>query len=227
MNFSPAWIVTAVDAVADFARSGLPWNYRQAASNWMVFGVILLLLAILFFAIHFFTQEKPKISWNFENTGYPVRLSWSRDATRNVTYYVDGVEFGGENVSGHTLHQIDAEIKLLRDNQRVPTFVVINGAWHNLNELGSVPPRAMLFLGLGFRSDGLHLPSFSQKMTPDQFLRDFGGFTFSTTIDGDQKSWSFTIEELRRQFEAQERESEDQWFKNPINRPQVKLKPQS
>lgn len=193
----------------------------------MVFGTILLALAILFFIMHFLTRETPKISWTFEKTGYPVRLSSSRDTSGNATYYVDGVEFGGENISGHTLHQIDAEIKLLRDNQRVPTFVVINSAWHNLSELGSVPPKAMLFLGLGFRSDGVHAPSFSQRMTPEQFLRDFGGFTFSTTIDGDKKSWTFTIEELRQQFEAQERESEDQWFKNPMNRPQVKLKVES
>jgi hypothetical protein len=58
-------------------------------------------------------------------------------------------------------------------------------------------------------------------MTPDEFLRDFGAFSVSITIDGDKRTWSFTIDELREQIERQKRQLEDQWLANPLNRPQV------
>jgi len=57
-------------------------------------------------------------------------------------------------------------------------------------------------------------------MTPDEFLRDFGAFTYSITIDGDTKVWSFTVDELRRQFDRQIRDHEEAYLQNPRNRPQ-------
>ena len=61
-------------------------------------------------------------------------------------------------------------------------------------------------------------------MTSDQFLRDFGAFVLTINIDGDKKTWSFTIDDVRDQFERQKREAEEQYLKNPMNRPQLKRK---
>jgi len=73
----------------------------------------------------------------------------------------------------------------------------------------------MLEIGSGFRPDGLHWPEFPQQMTPDEFLRDFGAFTYSITIDGDTKVWSFTVDELRRQFDRQIRDQRGGLFAEP------------
>jgi hypothetical protein len=223
MSFTLSWIMSAIDGIADFARSALPWQYRPLASNWAVFSAIFGSLAVVLGLLHFALRERPKIAWNFEKTGYPVRLNWS-NADGVITYHVDGIELGGENISGHALHQIDAEITLARDGRHLPVFVIINRAWAHLNELDGIPSRAMCFVGVPFRADGVNLPNYPTRMTPDQFLRDFGGFTFSITIDGDKKFWSFTIDDLRKQFEAQQRDAEEDRLKNPMNRPQLKRK---
>ena len=65
-----------------------------------------------------------------------------------------------------------------------------------------------MYVGFGFRPDGVRLAEFPQRMTPDQFLRDFGSFIFSVTIDGKKQSWSFTMDNLRDQFEKQKRDVE-------------------
>ena len=114
------------------------------------------MLAAVFGALHFLFREKPKIDWNFEKTGYPVTLSWSQAADGTRTYVVDGINLNGENISGHTLHQIDGDIRLTQDNRVLPLFAVINGIWDSLSELDGVPSRAILSLGFQFRPDGVH-----------------------------------------------------------------------
>jgi len=126
MTLTLQWIMAAIDSIADFARSVLPWQYRAAASNWAVFAVIFVLLAAVFGMLHFLLREKAKIDWNFERTGYPVRLGWSQNADGVRTYRIDAIELGGENISGHTLHQVDADITLARDKKVLPLFVIIN-----------------------------------------------------------------------------------------------------
>jgi hypothetical protein len=224
MNFSFQWMLTAIDGIADFARSALPWQYRSSASNWAVFAVIFGISACIFGLLYFWFREKPKIDWNFERTGYPVFLSGSVDKEGIATFHVDGLQFGGENISGHALHQIDGGITLSRTKKDLPLFVIIDGAWAPLSELESVPPRAILLVGFSFRSDGVHLPEFPLRMSPDQFLRDFGAFTLDVTIDGDKKTWSFTVDDLREQFEKQKRDREEELLKDPMRRPQLKKK---
>jgi hypothetical protein len=212
---------------ADVVRSWLPWPWRPLVSPWLVLCGMSAVAALIFLALHFGLREKPKIDWRFEKTGYPVRLGWSQPADGPRTYNVESVDFSGENISGHTLHQFDGEIILVRDRRRLPLLVVADSAWIPISELDSVPPKAIFFSGGQFRSDGVHWTEFSKALTPDEFLRDFGGFEVSITIDGDKKTWSFTLDELREQFEAQKRDAEEQWLKNPMNRPQVKRKKQA
>ncbi|MGZ5872954.1 MAG: hypothetical protein ACXWKP_12680, partial [Bradyrhizobium sp.] len=59
-----------------------------------------------------------------------------------------------------------------------------------LNQIEPLEPNAFVELGGSFRGDGLHWPDYPGELTPDQFLRDFGGFTYSITIDGDKRTWS-------------------------------------
>jgi hypothetical protein len=93
-----------------------------------------------------------------------------------------------------------------------------------LNQIEPVEPNAFVEPGGSFRGDGLHWPDYPGELTPDQFLRDFGGFTYSITIDGDKRTWSSTIDELRRQIERKKRGVEEDWRKDPLNRPQVMRK---
>ncbi|RTL48619.1 MAG: hypothetical protein EKK40_17220 [Bradyrhizobiaceae bacterium] len=111
---------------------------------------------------------------------------------------------------------------LLRDKKTLPVFVAINGAWSPLADIGSVPSRAILNLGVQFRNDGVHLEDFTKRMTPDEFLREFGGFTYTVTIDGDTKTWSFTIDDLRKQLNEQMKRANEERLQDPLNRPQVK-----
>jgi hypothetical protein len=92
------------------------------------------------------------------------------------------------------------------------------------DQIESVPPKAILSLGGQFRGDGLHWPEFPTRMRPSDFLREFGAFSVSINIDGDKKTWSFTMDELRDQVDRQVREQEDHWLANPMNRPQIPRK---
>jgi hypothetical protein len=80
-----------------------------------------------FVALHFVLREKPKISWEFEKEGTPISLeaTWNEG---NHVFLVGGLGFGGENISGHALHQVDGEITPLRDRRTLPVFVAIEGS---------------------------------------------------------------------------------------------------
>jgi hypothetical protein len=206
--------------LAELVRSWLPWQWRPFVSPWLILSGLFLVIAIFFVALHFVLREKPKISWEFEKEGTPISLeaTWNEG---NHVFLVGGLGFGGENISGHALHQVDGEITLLRDRRTLPVFVAIEGRWMAVDQIESAPSRSVLSLGGQFRGDGLHWSEFPSRMTPDEFLRDFGAFSVSITIDGDKRTWSFTIDELREQIERQKRQLEDQWLANPLNRPQV------
>jgi hypothetical protein len=103
-------------------------------------------------------------------------------------------------------------------------FVVINGAWRPLADLEKVPPRAILSLGAQFRADGFHWEGFVNEMSERQLLKEFGGLTIVVSIDGTKWTWTYTVDELRNQIAANKQETEDNWFKNPMNRPKLKGK---
>jgi hypothetical protein len=208
---------------ADVVRSWLPWQWRPAVSSWLIWSFFLFALSVVSLALHFALREKPKLDWVFERTGLPVTLGWRMNAGVR-TYVVQGLQLGGQNISGHKLHQFDAEIVLHRDQRKLPVFIAAEGAWWPLDQIEPVLPNAFMELGGSFRGDGLHWPEYPGELTPDQFLRDFGGFTYSITIDGDKRTWSFAIDELRRQIEQKMREVEEEWLKDPLNRPQVTRK---
>jgi hypothetical protein len=224
MSVTLTWVMSAIDTVADFVRSALPLEYRHLASNWLIFSCLFALAAVLLAISHFAFRERPKIAWNFSQVGYPVTLG-SRLATVDGprTYYVDAIQLGGENVSGHDLYQVDGEIEL-RDRRKLPLFVAIDGAWRPLSELDKIPPRAILYIGGQFRPDGLHWDELSSEMQIDRFLKEFGGLTITVSIDGTRWVWSYSVDDLRGLIEAQKRMIEDNWFGNPLNRPQVKRK---
>jgi hypothetical protein len=224
MNITYAWAISAVDTVADFVRSALPLQYRHVASNWLIFAFLFALAAVLLAFSHFVFRERPKIAWNFSNVGYPVALGASLATVESPwTYGVDGIQLGGENVSGHDLYQVDGRIEL-RDGRKLPLFVAVDGAWRPLGELEKIPPRAMLSIGGQFRADGVHWDEFPSGMQIDRFLKEFGGLNITVSIDGTTWVWSYSVDDLRDLIEAKKRAIEDDWFRNPMNRPQVKRK---
>jgi hypothetical protein len=209
-----------VYSFAETIRSWLPWQWRAVVTPWLIISAICALAAPLFLGIHFWAREKPKINWLFYNVGTPITLGarWNEGV---AAFVVDGVQFSGANISGHTLHQVDAEITLLRTGKKLPLFVIIDAQWMPTEQIESVPPNAFLTLGGQFRGDGTHWPEYGSEMTPNDFLRDFGAFSVSITIDGDKKTWSFTIDELREQLDRLERAEEERWLQNPLNRPRI------
>ncbi|RTL48620.1 MAG: hypothetical protein EKK40_17225 [Bradyrhizobiaceae bacterium] len=105
MNFS--FDPRAIFGFADTVRDFLPWQWRPYFSNSLVWAIILFSVALLLTGIHFLTREKPKIAWTFQTTGFPVILEWQGDGEK-LSFFVEGLNLGGENISGHTLNQVDA-----------------------------------------------------------------------------------------------------------------------
>jgi hypothetical protein len=152
MDISWASVVSAVDFASDTVRSALPLPYRQVASNWLVFSGIFAAAAILLGVGHLAFRERPKIAWNFDARGFPMEVG-ARLPTIDAPwqYYLGGIIISGENVSGHDLHQVDAQIEL-RNGNKLPLYVIASGAFRPLAELEKVPPQAMLQLGAQFSS---------------------------------------------------------------------------
>jgi len=60
------------------------------------------------------------------------------------TYVISGLNLGGENISGHGLHQFDGILFSPGTKKTLPLFVVAGGKWLLLGELDTVKPRTML-----------------------------------------------------------------------------------
>jgi len=208
---------------AEVVRSWLPWQWRPSVTPWLILSGSCFILCLVFVVVHVLAREKPIVDWQFYKTGTPlsIGMQWNEGI---ATSYVEGIQLGGENISGHALHQIDGEVTLLRTGQKLPLFAIIQAQWMPADQIESVPPKAILSLGGQFRGDGLHWPEFPTRMRPSDFLREFGAFSVSINIDGDKKTWSFTMDELRDQVDRQVREQEDHWLANPMNRAQIPRK---
>jgi hypothetical protein len=205
--------------LSDAIRSRLPWQWQPLVTDWLVWSIILLVASLVFFALHFYNREKPKVDWLFLKTGHPLALGWSRTGAGVATYKIGGVQFTGENISGHPFHQVYGEITLHRDNRKLPLLILAEGGMVPTEDVDTVPPRALLTLGAIFRADTSHWDGFEREMTPEEFLQNFGGFTVEIFIDGARQSWSFSIDQLREAIEAYKRAEDDRWIAG--NRPQV------
>src|ERR1700756_4353724 len=109
-SFDPTQIV---GWLPDVVRSLLPWQWRPSVSNWLVWSVALFAVAMLCLLGHFLFREKQRIDWFFlKGTGVPVSIGSQRSGDGRATYFVEGIQLNGINVSGHPLHQIYGEISL-------------------------------------------------------------------------------------------------------------------
>jgi hypothetical protein len=211
-----------VFGIADSIRLWLPWQWRPFVSNWLVWSAMLALLSAILLLLHFVFKEDRKIDWDFEKSGYPVRAGLSVDNDIR-TYPVGSLVFSGENISGHALHQVDASITLMKDGRRIPLQVLFpSGGPGSPADIEFVPPKAALSLCSLFQPEEPHFPGVTGQITTDEFLRDIGGFTLDISIDGDARRWTFTVDDLREQFERQIRANENAWLESPLNRPVVK-----
>jgi len=79
----------------------------------------------LFLGLHFVLRDKPKIDWLFEKTGFPVHVGWVQPVADGPrTYVISGLNLGGENISGHGLHQFDGILFSPGTKKTLPLFVV-------------------------------------------------------------------------------------------------------
>ena len=206
-------------------RNMLPWAIRPSISNWLILALMFVLAAVVMVALHFAFKEKPKVEWTMYKTVTPVILGGFRDQSGQFHPRVEGVEIGGINISGHALHQVEGKIVLERSKKELPMFVILDGGWASTDQIDIVPAEASISLGGHFRADGVHWPDFAERLTPDAFLRDFGAFTATITIDGETQTWSFTQDDLRIQLERRQQEIETAWRASPMYpKPSVRRK---
>jgi len=165
-------------------------------------------------------RERPKIEWDFEQTGFVVNPGQRVEAGER-SYYLNGIYLNGENISGHSIHQMEGEIILQRDGRRLPLFISGPNGWRRMGDLITLPPRREFTVGADFRADlDLHWPGFANSMTPDQFLTSIGGFTINIIADGEKRTWNFSIDEIRRQLDNRKAAAEETWLSQPMNIPQ-------
>jgi hypothetical protein len=207
---------TQLFGLATTVRNLLPWTIRPSISNWIILALMFILAALVMVALHFVFREKPKIDWSMYKTGSPVNLGGSWDQSGQFHPRIDVVEFGGVNISGHALHQIEGKIVLGRGKKELPMFVILDGAWAWTDQIDIVPPNATITLGGPFQNYGVHWPDFEDRPTPDGFLRDFGAFTAIITIDGETQTWSFTQDDLRIQLEQRQQALEKGYREGPL-----------
>jgi hypothetical protein len=220
-SFGYGDVAAIVDAVPNIVRSILPWQWRSSVSNWLAWSAIAFVAAILLALAHEVFRERPKIKWDFEDSGFVVRTNQRVSATGERSYNVTGFYLDGQNISGHTIHQMDGELVLQADGRRLPLFIGGPNGWRRMDELIALPARRQFGLGAEFRPDTEHQwPGFETEMTPDQFLRAFGGFTINITVDGVKHTWRFSIDEIRNQFERLRAIADEKWLSNPDHIPQ-------
>jgi hypothetical protein len=212
----------AIGWLPDVVRSWLPWQWRPSISNWLVWSIAFGAAGIVCLLLHVLLRDKPKVDWFFLKSGSPLALDRERSADGTPQYFVRGVQLNALNVSGHPLHQVFGKILLHRDQRELPLLIIADGQWVTTGEIDPIPPRAIFNLGSDFRSDGQHWPGFEKRLSPQQFLQDFGGFTALISIDGVEQAWSFSIDELRQGIEGFERREEELWLDNPKNRPPIR-----
>jgi hypothetical protein len=171
---------------------------------------------------YFFSPPRSPIEWDFQQTGYALRLEWVLQRVGEVPiFYVSGFVFPGKN-GPEPLYQIRASVTIDRDKREIPLYVVAGGQWARFPEIVSIPADVRVEIGCQMRDDGLHCEEFPKRISPEQFLADLGGFTFEFAHDGEPpQKWHFSSAELRRQFEKQKLEAEDQIRKNPLLQPSV------
>jgi hypothetical protein len=183
---------------------------------------------LTFLALHFYSREKPKVDWLFLNAGHPLAIGWQRTIAGVVMYKIGGVQFTGENISGHPFHQVYGQITLHRDDRHLPLFILADGSMVPTDNVDTIPARAFLTLGAIFRAahaDEVYWPGFEREITPEEFLQNFGGFSVEIFIDGARQSWSFSIDHLRESIEAYGKAEEERFIAN--NRPTVHRKQQA
>jgi hypothetical protein len=79
----------------------------------------------------------------------------------------------------------------------------------NADDVDTIPPLAILAVGGEFRSDLPHWPEFDHPMSPEGFLKSFGGFTVEISIDGVKQKWTFTIDQLREAIDVTKKATEE------------------
>lgn len=211
--------------VADIVRNWLPWQVRPNVSAWLIWSGLFVIAAIFCAIVHFTTREKPKVSWAFEkSSGTVVVYGETVNGDNVVNANVQGIMLSGDNISGEKIHHVDGRIILDRDKSTLPLFILLQGHWAKLEDLEYVPDRAQITVGYPFRTDGVHGERFMNVKTIDDLLGQVGGFTVEITLDEQYRKWSFTMDDLRNQFEMQRRAMEEVRLKNFLFRPEAKRK---
>jgi hypothetical protein len=145
------------------------------------------------------------VRWRFEETDEVIQLEW-RLATPDspLQFFVPGFMFSGKNVSGLPIYRPDAFVTVEHNSKVVPLYIVADGQWIEFSEAKEIPAEAEFQIGCQMRGDTLHCAEWTERLSPEQFLREIGGFRLTFSFDGTpSRIWRFTTEQLRRQFEKQ------------------------
>ncbi len=163
------------------------------------------------------------IAWNFQKTGYAIQLEWALERVGGpLKFYVPGFIFHGENGS-EPLYQVKAFVTIDQNKKVIPLYIAVDGQWIQFSQIEGIPAGRTVDIGCQMRSDGPHCEGFPDRISPEQFLNDLGGFTLTFSHDGETpKNWHCSSVQLRQQFEKQKREAEEQIKTNPRLQPSIK-----
>jgi hypothetical protein len=150
------------------------------------------------------------VAWRFEEAGYALQLEWQLEKPGvPLKFFVPGFVFLGRNISGRPLYRPDAFVTVEHNKKVVPLYIVADGQWIEFSAAKEIPADAEFQIGCQMRGDTLHCADWTERMPPEQFLRDIGGFKLTFSYDGAPSLYyRFTTEELRKQFEQQKQEEE-------------------
>jgi hypothetical protein len=180
-SFDPIQIFGLGDVIC----SWLPWQWRPFVSTWAIWRHFRDLRPG-FSCTAFLSSRGSQNRLGFEKTGYRVGVGMSVAADGQRTFTVHPLLFGGENISGHSLHQVDASITLMRNQRKISLQVEFQqGGPGSQGEIEVVPPKALLNLIHRFSDDDPDFLAITSHPTIDRFLQVVGGFTLDITIDGE------------------------------------------
>jgi hypothetical protein len=78
----------------------------------------------------------------------------------------------------------------------------VDGNWVEFANVALIPAGATVEIGAPLREEAPRLGEFRAGLSPEEFVKHLGDFTFYFAADGEEYWWRLTSADLERQFAA-------------------------